>query len=230
MFNTIKLENLHHAYLIEGDTTVVAPLLTTHLESIGIPMSGNPNVRLLSYESLLVDDARDIHAKQIERSEDGGKKVFIISSQFINHQAQNALLKTFEEPTEGTHFFVIMPSIQSLYETLISRFQIIKQEGLEQSSDEAKKFLSQSVVERLEYIVSFIKTHEDDENSGGVRAHATTLVSGIEKILYRSTNDEQKKSLLLVWQDLERARGYLGTSGASVKMILEQLALVLPKI
>jgi DNA polymerase III delta prime subunit len=230
MFNTIKLENLHHAYLIEGDTTFVTPLLTAHLESLGIPILSNPNIRSMSYESLLVDDARDIHAKQIERSEDGGKKIFIISSQFINHQAQNALLKTFEEPTEGTHFFVIMPSIQSLYETLISRFQIIKHESIGEGSDEAKKFLSQSVTGRLEYIVSFIKAHEDDENSGGVRAHATTLVSGIEKILYRSTTDEQKRSLLLVWQDLERARGYLGTSGASVKMILEQLALVLPKM
>ena len=36
----------------------------------------------------------------------GSRKIFIIGANSFTREAQNALLKTFEEPTAGTHFFL----------------------------------------------------------------------------------------------------------------------------
>lgn len=228
MFSHLTNSTLHHAYLIEGDATVVIPQLESFLESVGVTVAGNPNVFVGSYSSLLIDDAHDLRTRQLERTEDGGKKIFIISAEFINHPAQNALLKTFEEPAPNTHFFVIMPSISSLYETLVSRFSVIKGEGSVKGISEAQEFLSCPITDRLQLIADLVKSHEDDENSGALRSHATELVSNIEKILY--SKNKTSPELSPVFIDLASARQYLSIAGASVKMILEQLALVVPVI
>ena len=230
MFSSLTKNNLHHAYLIEGQSNIIVPKLIEYLDSIEIKVSNNPNAFIASYSSLMTEDADIIIAHQNERSFDGGEKIFIISAEFINHQAQNTLLKTFEEPTPSTHFFVIMPSISTLYDTLLSRFSIIKNNQEKIIGDEAKEFLIFSINNRISFIADLIKSHEDDEDSGSIRAHAMVLVSDIEQILYRSISSdmEKLKSLKNVFTDLSNARKYLATAGASVKMILEQLALVLP--
>ena len=57
-----------------------------------------------------------------------GKKIFIIETGFFTREAQNSLLKVFEEePTEGTHFFVFTPSAETLLPTLRSRMVILHQ-------------------------------------------------------------------------------------------------------
>lgn len=227
MFSHLTTETLHHAYLIEGDATIVVPQLEVFLESVGISVSGNPNVFFASYESFLIDDAHDIKQRQIERSEDGGKKIFIITTPFINHYAQNALLKTFEEPAPDTHFFLIMPSISSLYGTLVSRFLVLQGNTRGTDITEAQAFLTLSIEKRILFVADIVKAHEDDENSGALRAHATTLLSHIEQIIYQSQNDSVQK-FKNVFTDISCARMYLTTAGASVKMILEQIALVAP--
>lgn len=230
MFSHLHNDTLHHAYLIEGDTSIVLPNLIAQLESLGVSILHNPNVYIGTYESFLIDDAHDIRARQIERTEDGGKKIFIISTQFMNHHAQNALLKTFEEPALNTHFFLIMPSISSLYDTLISRFSVIRSDASNVDTSESKEFLSLPIEKRFLLIADIVKAHEDDENSGGIRSHSITLVSGIETLLYKSISNKDLKSYDLVFTDLSNARQYLSIAGASVKMILEQLALSVPII
>ena len=63
--------------------------------------------------------------RQQKKSLDGGKKIFVISTNSITREAQNSLLKIFEEPTEGTHFFLILSSSRILIPTLKSRLHVI---------------------------------------------------------------------------------------------------------
>lgn len=69
-----------------------------------------------------VETIRDIKAKATVFPNDGDKSVFIIhEAQLMNVQAQNALLKIFEEPSEHLCFILTCPSKSSLLDTIISR-------------------------------------------------------------------------------------------------------------
>lgn len=57
----------------------------------------------------------------------GGNRVIIIDqAQTLNPQAANALLKTLEEPPEGTFFFLIAPSVAGIMPTIRSRSRIVQ--------------------------------------------------------------------------------------------------------
>ncbi|WII71259.1 DNA polymerase III subunit delta' [Bdellovibrio sp. 22V] len=57
----------------------------------------------------------------------GGNRVVIIDqAQTMNAQTANSLLKTLEEPPEGTFFFLIAPSVAGLMPTIRSRSRIVQ--------------------------------------------------------------------------------------------------------
>lgn len=227
MFSNIISNKLHHAYLVEGDAPHVIPELEKFLESIGVSIKGNQNIFRGSYESFLIDDAHDIKQRQMEKSADDGVKIFIIETQFINHHAQNALLKTLEEPTANTHFFIIMPSIRSLYDTFVSRCMVLGKNDHHVDRSEAQALLSLPLEKRLLSIADIIKAHENDENSGALRSHAIKIVSDVEFLLYEQQKKQKVFQNVLIFNTLSNARTYLNTAGASVKMILEQIAISL---
>ena len=69
-----------------------------------------------------VDEIRDIKGKAKVYPNDGNKSVFIIcEAQNMNPQAQNALLKIFEEPAGHVSFILTCPSKSSLLDTITSR-------------------------------------------------------------------------------------------------------------
>ena len=69
-----------------------------------------------------VDEIRDVKEKAKVYPNDGNKSVFIIcEAQNMNPQAQNALLKIFEEPASHVSFILTCPSKSSLLDTITSR-------------------------------------------------------------------------------------------------------------
>ena len=70
--------------------------------------------------------ARDLKNRASESALGNTGKFFIIDTKAIVHEAQDALLKLFEEPTVGTHFFFILPNSEILKDTFRSRFQIVR--------------------------------------------------------------------------------------------------------
>ena len=75
-----------------------------------------------SASAIKVDDVRAIREKARLLPNDGTKSVFIIrEAQLMNPQAQNALLKIFEEPAEYVCFILTCPSRTALLETITSR-------------------------------------------------------------------------------------------------------------
>lgn len=84
----------------------------------------HPDLHLISKDSAMikVDEIRDIKEKAKVYPNDGDKSVFIIcEAQNMNPQAQNALLKIFEEPARHVSFILTCPSKSSLLDTIISR-------------------------------------------------------------------------------------------------------------
>lgn len=89
--------------------------------------------------AIKVDDIRLLKEKAILLPNDGEKSVFIIvEAQNMNPQAQNALLKIFEEPAPHVCFILTCPSKSALLETVISRASSFLLSQEESALDAAK--------------------------------------------------------------------------------------------
>ena len=90
-----------------------------------IKNSSHPDLHILTKDekgTIKVDAVRNIKSKANVLPNDGDKSVFVINeAQLMNVQAQNALLKIFEEPSKHVSFILTCPSKASLLETITSR-------------------------------------------------------------------------------------------------------------
>jgi len=224
-----NLNDLHHAYLLDGVYGVLIGDLHDFLETdIKFPVRANPDFWAGEFDTFGIDDSRKLKEMQSRKPVSGDRKIFIIGANFITTEAQNALLKVFEEPTAGTHFFIITPNISALLPTLISRCQIVlninTQNPLQNNACKgqsfAKEFLNSGKAKRVEMLGQIIE--EKDRN------RAIEFLNNLEAELYNDTNTRMKTNDANIFKEIQKCRGYLKNRGASVKMILEHIALVLP--
>jgi len=218
--------SLHHAYLIEGPREENIAALVEFLENDAkIATHGNPDFWQESYETMGIDEARDFSERQLRRAVGGGRKIFIAGADSITVEAQNSLLKVLEEPTEGTHFFFLMPTSERLLPTLRSRLEIVHgiAGGANGMGREADKFLSMNPAERAEFLKPLI---DDKDKSGAIRFVSVLELAFRKKIdLVRASAEE-----IFSLEEIEKGRGYLLDRSPSVKMILEHVASVLPRL
>lgn len=218
LYDMHRSRRLHHAYVIEDGGEARAELLRFVEEGLGIAVRGNPDVHVRQYDVFGIDDGRDIQGLQSKRAIDGGAKIFILSINSMTREAQNALLKLFEEPTAGTHFFVLMQTTETLLPTLRSRVHIIRSAGRELNLDFARQFLKSSPAERLALIADTIESKD--------KAHAIELVNGLEAVLYAQGGVQGASSE--AFEEIRDTRSYLTDRSSSVKMLLEHLSVILP--
>lgn len=225
-----KNGSLHHACLLIGERETLLSGLVSFIESdLGIATHGNPDFWYGSHDSLSIEEGRALKEMQEMRPLAGGKKIFVVSANTITEPAQNSLLKVFEEPTPDTHFFLIMPSAAGLLPTFRSRLLLIPQEERAAESPlraAAKEFLAAKAGERMALVKDFADDISDEKRT---RTDALALVSNIEELLYEKTRG---KKLTLEqgahFAELLKIKDYLGDRSASVKMLLEHIALLLP--
>lgn len=139
----IENSTLSHAIILEGSSESVRMEVAKTLamailckgenkpckncsSCLKIRNSSHPDLKFLSRRSdknsIVVDDIRNVKEQALVYPNDGDKSVFIITeAQEMNVQAQNALLKIFEEPAEHICFILTCNSKSSLLQTIISR-------------------------------------------------------------------------------------------------------------
>jgi DNA polymerase III subunit delta' len=95
-----------------------------------IGRQGHPDVHHVVPEGPLipVDVVREFIVPEASRSPfEGGMKVFVIEeAERMNDAAQNALLKTLEEPQADTVFVLISSDESGLLETIVSRCRVVR--------------------------------------------------------------------------------------------------------
>lgn len=208
-------KSLHHAYFFVGEIVETVSRLKDFLETnVGARVSGSADFWHVKYNTLNVESAKAIADSQSRRNFEGAKKFYIIETDFITEEAQNSLLKVFEEPTEGTHFFIISPQ-DILLPTLRSRVQVILSTSLEYY---AKSVLNLKLTERLDLVKKITEGISDEEKT---KQDAVTLLNQIEGELYNRGVEKSAKSLKLC----EESRLSLYDRGAPIKIILENLLL-----
>jgi len=232
MNNLEKLfpQNLYHSYIIEGDPDSLYLEVLSFLENRGEIIKQSPDVLCQTYESFTISDNKEIKEWHNRLGISERKKVCILATKFINREAEQALLKMIEEPAVNSHFFIIVPDASLLLDTIISRTHLIKidkKDNLEFHKF-VINFIGLSPLDRINKIAEIIKENKEEENSGKLRSYATIFVNELESIFYKNfkknINDKNNRFIL---EELQKARGYLGTPGASVKMILEHIALII---
>ncbi len=139
----VRLGKLSHALIFEGTDEAtrlsaakeVAAALVCRGESkpckscnacLKASRDSHPDIHILAKEKdstmIKVDSVREIKAQALIYPNEGTKSVFIISeAQYMNPQAQNALLKIFEEPSPHVCFILTCTSKSALLDTVISR-------------------------------------------------------------------------------------------------------------
>lgn len=223
-------ENLYHSYVVEGDPHSTALLLRTSLEKRKDIGMHNPDVLSLVYDSFTSADISEIKNWHSLKRTTSQKKICIISTKFINHEAEQSLLKIIEEPQEGTHFFLVVPNASVLLDTILSRTHLVRMPDTtdRESVAQAEEFIKAPLSKRLTLVAEIIDENKSNETSGGLRFSATELVNALERIVHeRFKKDKTNSDIQFMLSELGNARLYMSTPGASVKMILEHIALVL---
>ena len=123
---------LSHAHLIAGEDGIGKSNLANILAKL--ILNGELDreyVDIINYSSSKasfgVDDVRNIIEEVSKKPFEGEKKVIIIhEGNKLTIQAQNALLKTIEEPPIGVHIIILCESLELILDTIKSRCEIYK--------------------------------------------------------------------------------------------------------
>ena len=141
----------HHAYFIHRFKDVVENLKDFLKNKFQINHAKNPDFHYEKFETFGIDESRALKERHLSKSfKEGSKRIFIIETSGMTHEAQNSLLKIFEEPNVNSHFFLIMPSVEVLLPTLRSRLNIIKQTE-RQSPVDVEGFLKMSKKDKITF-------------------------------------------------------------------------------
>ncbi len=218
-------KNLHHAYLIEGTREEIVPIILKFSEELGVK-SGSADFIHITVDGFKIDEAFNLRKMGAERSFSDGKKIFVLCVNSFSLDAQNVLLKMFEEPIENTHFFVIIPDANTLLKTLISRFYFISTKGnLDLKNTE--KFIKMTIPDRINFIKEFLTINEKDEDDvvlDSTRAKALNFLNALEVMLSKTDLDIN----INCFEHLFKVREFLRMPGSSTKTLLESMALVVP--
>jgi len=220
-----KHGTLHHACLIQGDKDVVLkPLISFFEKELSFKTKGNPDFHYMEFDTFGVSDGRTLKGRAAQKAL-SGRKIFVATFNAMTHEAQNALLKLFEEPTKDTHFFLITPNIDKLLLTLRSRMFLLSEESTiqEDFKKDAKLFLTSPTKDRLKHLKGMIESKD--------KALVTSFLDAVEAELYRATKrDKNSGRFLESLSVIEEAKSFVLDRGSSLKLLLEHVALTLPKL
>jgi len=204
--------------LVAGDSASLQKIFEL-LKKEGIEVQGNPDVYVREYTSFGVDEARELSAKASSRALSSSHRIFIVVTPSMTSEAQNALLKTLEEPSADAQFFIVIPAPQTLLPTLRSRAQMLSLgSGRKDFLVEPAAFLKAAPTKRLDMLKPLLDKDEDDKRD---LAASINFLSGLEQELSHDVK-KNRQGLLAVY----RARKYLGDKGSLIKALLEQIALL----
>lgn len=165
--NVITMNKVSHAYIINGEKNAgkefiaktfamalqcenrlgIEPCLECH--SCKQALGGNqPDIIFITHEkpgSIGVEDIRNqINGNVLIKPYSSPKKIYIMNEgEKMTVQAQNALLKTLEEPPEYVVILILTTNVNSLLPTILSRCVALNMKPVQDS--QMKQFLMQSM-------------------------------------------------------------------------------------
>ena len=206
------LRNLHHANLLVGAPEQAESYLHSLCDCLGVRLPNNPDFFAFKTETFGIEEARELKLLSTRKAVTP-KKIFFIAPMRLTLEAQNALLKTFEDPFPDTYFFLATRAEGLVVPTLRSRMQTIRvSQDLTLESRDAEAFLSLSIKDRLLFARSFAL----EERS---------LSVFLDSLLFLLRKQRGKGELL---KNVYNVRRLVGDSLVTPRLVIEHLSLVLP--
>lgn len=230
MFDFLKTPILHHAYLLVGWPEGTLDFLRQELGlALGVPNPlSSPDYIEDDFSVLGIKDSQNLRERQTRTAFGPVGQFFVLTVSSATIEAQNALLKTLEEPAPGVHFFILARSEEMFLPTLKSRFVVIKPAANQIIKEtlgerEAAEFLNLSLPARLEYIrKNFLKNKEVGKKELFI------FLDNLEKKLYANYRAQSRQPInLTVLSEIFQAKKNLNNPRSSARLILEHLSLVL---
>lgn len=225
-------EDLYHSYIVEGNPEVVSFDLKNFLEARGEISIGSADLLFQTYNSFTVDDSHQIKEWHSQMRINDKKRICIIGAKFINHDAERTLLKMIEEPNIGTHFFIVVPNASVLLDTIRSRSHVVSTFDVFDKGNIfiklAEEFLLLTPEHRIDFVAKIIKERKNEENNSNLRFIAIGIINEIEKNVFNKLKKTPNNNdLIFIIEELAKNRDFLNNPGSSVKIILENIALLL---
>lgn len=208
----------HHSYVyVNEDSTPLLELLQSNFSDLFIDNLNHPDLWIRNYTTFTIEDSRDL--KKFNQTKASlNNKIALISANSITTEAQQSLLKVLEEPYPGVMIFLVLPNINLLLPTIISRVEILEIENKSiVKNKEALHFLSLSISERLLLLEEWRKK-DVAEN----RLWATGLLNGIEMYIKNNNINNGLLSILNI-------KKYISDQSFSFRLAFLYLALALPE-
>jgi hypothetical protein len=227
----------HHAYIYEGSLGTLSALATDARGRFNFIGEHDPDVHVRTFEKFGIDESRWL-AETAGLKSASGRALFVIGVGGITSEAQQALLKLLEEPQQGTTIVLLAPH-GSFVATIRSRAlaypetqplagqkssgRLSAETSARLFAQQAAAFLKASGKDRSAEIAKMLK----DKDEEGTKEKVREFVNALELELHAKIADPKVRAGL---EDISRVRDYLSDRSPSLKMLLEHLAVALPKI
>ncbi len=162
-----------------------------------------------------IDEVRTITAEAYRRPTQGTLKYIVVRAPKVTVEAQQALLKTLEEPPLTTSIVLVVPVGTTVLATILSR--VVTEYPADTIDDSVfTAWLAAPLAERIERIESAAKDKDEQ--------FFTAMTQGLRSYLHI----HRRKLDVRTHASAKHVLELLRTRGASNKMLLEELALSLP--
>lgn len=216
----------HHAYLIE-DSTSLFDIYAATLRVSEKFEEGNPDFFSQKYDKFGIEESRELYTRASLKTV-SGRALFIVGISSITTEAQQALLKLFEEPQKGLVFVVLTPP-GLFIPTLKSRFLPFEQGSTLLKSARfdlaqgVSEFLAAPYAKRSAMMADMLDADEEED----VKEKVRDFLARFEVALAPKVGESPAVRASL--EDIAKFRSYVNDRSPSLKMILEHFAATLPR-
>ena len=196
-FRRVDKGTLSHAHLIIGPNGIGKSILA-RIFALKILNKDKDfdYVDIINYRpskaSMGVDEVREIIEEVSKRPYEGDKKVIIIhEGSRLTVQAQNALLKTIEEPPQGVYIILLAESLETLLDTIKSRCQVYKLTPLNNK--------------QMEMYINTLGKYSEEEIRASL-AYGEGIPGKAERLLNDSNLSELREVIMNLLKDINYAK------------------------
>lgn len=209
--------NLHHANLLIGTPEEGELYVHSLCEDLGVEIKNNPDLFIFRTDIFGIDEARELKSLSVRKAVttakagQAGRKIFLIMPTRLTLEAQNALLKTFEDPSPNTYFFLVLREEELALPTLRSRMEMVQISRIRTVNVLAQEFFSSSLKERLLFAERFADKKEN-------------LSAFLDNLLLFLREENGREKLV---EKVYKIRRQISESSIGSRLVIEYLALVL---
>lgn len=198
---SIENEKFSHASIIVGDDGIGKSILAKKIAMLILgKLENRTYADIIEFKpenkkSIGIDDIRTLIEEINKKPTEGDKKVIIVyKSELITEVAQNAFLKTIEEPPFGVYILLLCESMQFILDTIKSRCEIFKLNRLR--SSEIKEFI--------------INKYNDisEEELNAILAFSDGIPGRAEKFIEDESLKEIRNESLGILKDMKQLSNY----------------------